>query len=58
MTVQQVHNVMDEIEDKLLAEFPGVEILIHPDPEGLINETGIAAVDLLADIESAHDRAS
>jgi ferrous-iron efflux pump FieF len=58
MTVQQAHTVMDEIEDKLLAEFPGVEILIHPDPEGLINETGIAAVDLLADLESAHDRAS
>jgi ferrous-iron efflux pump FieF len=58
MTVRQVHTVMDEIEAKLLAEFPGVEILIHPDPEGLINETGIAAVDLLADLETAHDRAS
>ena len=33
MTVTQAHNVMDEIEAKLLAEFPGVEILIHPDPE-------------------------
>ena len=58
MTVRQVHTVMDEIEAKLLAEFPGVEILIHPDPEGLINETGIAAVDLLADLESVHHRAS
>jgi ferrous-iron efflux pump FieF len=57
MTVRQAHIVMDEIEAKLLAEFPGVEILIHPDPEGLINETGIAAIDLLADRESAHDRA-
>jgi ferrous-iron efflux pump FieF len=58
MSVRQAHTVMDEIEAKLLAEFPGVEILIHPDPEGLINETGIAAVDLLADREGAHSRAS
>ena len=48
MTVREVHDVMDEIEAKLLREFPGVEILIHPDPEGLVNETGSAAVDLLA----------
>ena len=49
MTVREVHDVMDEIEAKLLREFPGVEILIHPDPEGLVNETGSAAVELLAD---------
>ena len=48
MTVREVHDVMDEVEAKLLREFPGVEILIHPDPEGLVNETGSAAVDLLA----------
>jgi ferrous-iron efflux pump FieF len=48
MTVRAVHDVMDEIEAKLLMEFPGMEILIHPDPEGLVNETGSAAVDLLA----------
>ncbi len=48
MTVREVHDVMDEIEAKLLREFPGIEILIHPDPEGLVNETGSAAVDLLA----------
>ena len=50
MTVAQAHDVMDEIEDKLLAEFPGIEILIHPDPEGLVNESGPAADDLLAEI--------
>ena len=49
MTVREAHDVMDEIETKLLKEFPGMEILIHPDPEGLVNETGSAAVDLLAD---------
>ena len=48
MTVRKVHVVMDEVEAKLLAEFPGIEILIHPDPEGLVNETGQAAENLLA----------
>ena len=48
MTVRQVHVVMDEVEAKLLSEFPGIEILIHPDPEGLVNETGRAAENLLA----------
>lgn len=52
MTVRRAHDVMDEIEAKLLAEFPGIEILIHPDPEGLIDEEGLAAEDLLA----AHQR--
>ena len=53
MTVREAHRVMDEIEAKILSEFPGVEILIHPDPEGLVNETGIAAKDVLAEHESA-----
>lgn len=55
MTVAQAHEVMDDIETKLLAEFPGVEILIHPDPEGLVNESGIAAEDLLAERAAALD---
>ncbi|MES2491806.1 MAG: cation diffusion facilitator family transporter [Pseudomonadota bacterium] len=38
MTVAQAHTVMDEIEAKLLAEFPGVEILIHPDPDGHVDK--------------------
>ena len=56
MTVRAAHDVMDDIEDKLLEEFPGIEILIHPDPEGLVNETGLAAQDLLAEREAAHER--
>lgn len=56
MTVRQAHDVMDEIEAKLHREFPDVEILIHPDPEGLINETGLAAVDLLAERDAVHLR--
>ncbi|MXO60575.1 cation diffusion facilitator family transporter [Altererythrobacter salegens] len=47
MTVAQAHDVMDAIEDKLAAEFPGVEVLIHTDPIGLVNETGAAAEELL-----------
>ncbi len=46
MTIRQAHRVMDEIEIKLLAEFPGIEILIHPDPEGHV-DTGLGAKDLM-----------
>lgn len=34
MTVAHAHRVMDEIEARLMAEFPGTEVLIHTDPEG------------------------
>jgi len=37
MSVAAAHDVMDSIEAKLQSEFPGVEILIHPDPEGRID---------------------
>lgn len=47
MTVRHAHRVMDEVEAKLHAEFPEVEILIHPDPEGLVNEEGAAAEDVM-----------
>jgi ferrous-iron efflux pump FieF len=47
MTVREAHKVMDDIERRLHVEFPDVEILIHPDPEGLIDEVGIAAEDVL-----------
>jgi ferrous-iron efflux pump FieF len=45
MTVAAAHRVMDEIETKIQAEFPGVEILIHPDPDGHVDELGAAAQD-------------
>ena len=47
MTVVEAHRVMDEIEARLEAEFPGVEVLIHPDPAGLQREEGLAAEELL-----------
>ena len=53
MSIRVAHRVMDEIEDRLRAEFPGVEILIHPDPEGLVDEEGLAAEDLLAPTEES-----
>jgi len=34
MTVRQAHIVMDQIEAALRKDFPDVEILIHPDPDG------------------------
>lgn len=47
MSVAEAHRVMDEIEERIEAEFPGVEVFIHPDPVGLINEEGSAAEELL-----------
>lgn len=40
MTVRQAHDVMDEIEAALMKDFPGVDILIHPDPEGHVEGGG------------------
>ena len=37
MTVAEGHRVMDEIEAKLAEVFPGVEVLIHLDPEGHVD---------------------
>lgn len=51
LSVSEAHRIMDEIEAKILAEFPDVEILIHPDPEGHVDETGLAAEDVLATLD-------
>ena len=61
MTVRQAHIVMDEIEAALEAEFPGVEILIHPDPEGHMEEDAdplrnTEAHELLAEESSETDK--
>lgn len=34
MTVLDAHTVMDRVEAQLMTEFPGTEIIIHPEPEG------------------------
>jgi divalent metal cation (Fe/Co/Zn/Cd) transporter len=46
MTVAHAHQVMDEIEDKLRAAFPGTEILIHPDPEGHTDQDALPTESL------------
>jgi ferrous-iron efflux pump FieF len=38
MSVREAHDVMDQIEERIAEEFPGVEILIHLDPEGHVDE--------------------
>lgn len=49
LTIVEVHDLMDEVEARIEREFPGVEVLIHPDPNGLVNEQGVAAEELLPD---------
>ena len=34
VTLAAAHRIMDEVEARLMHEFPDTEILIHPDPEG------------------------
>lgn len=52
MTIREAHRVMDEVEAALEAEFPDTEVLIHPDPEGLVNEEGPAGRDLTEELEA------
>jgi ferrous-iron efflux pump FieF len=33
-SLREVHDAMDQLEAKLMAEFPGTEVIIHPEPEG------------------------
>jgi ferrous-iron efflux pump FieF len=46
MSVAAAHDFMDEIEARLLAEFPDVEMFIHPDPEGHVDK-GLAGKAVL-----------
>ncbi len=38
MSVVEAHDVVDEIEAELVREFPGVEVIIHVDPEGQVDQ--------------------
>ncbi|MEN8237154.1 MAG: cation diffusion facilitator family transporter [Pseudomonadota bacterium] len=40
MTLNQAHSVADEVEELVLKEFPEAEVLIHQDPEGLVEKRG------------------
>ena len=50
LSLREAHRIMDEVEARLERDFPDTEILIHPDPEGLVDETGHAASDELAEM--------
>jgi ferrous-iron efflux pump FieF len=50
MTVREAHRVMAGIEASLRGAFPDAEILIHTDPEGLVDEAGPAGKDVLPPI--------
>jgi ferrous-iron efflux pump FieF len=40
MTVREAHDIVDAIEADLAREFPGVEVIIHVDPEGQVDNPG------------------
>tara|TARA_B100000686_G_C16741721_1_gene946985 strand:+ start:427 stop:1326 length:900 start_codon:yes stop_codon:yes gene_type:complete len=39
MTLDNAHTISDQVEEQLLREFPGAEVIIHQDPEGLDETT-------------------
>lgn len=49
MTVHDAHEVMDDIEDLLMREFPDTEFLIHPDPDGQRDKGDLGPPDLLVE---------
>lgn len=55
MTVSAAHQIMDEVEQALMDEFPGVEVLIHPDPEGHKDEKGYIPSETIEHQEHDHD---
>ena len=40
-TIGAAHAVMEEIEARLMQAFPGLEVLIHPDPVGHVDQEGV-----------------
>lgn len=47
MTLREAHAIMDSMEARLQAEFPDTEIIIHPEPNGHVDEVGPAGLDVL-----------
>jgi ferrous-iron efflux pump FieF len=45
-TVQEAHDRLDRVEERLQERFPGTEILIHVDPEGQIDRETLLPSDL------------
>lgn len=38
MTVEQAHDIIERVEEDLCRQFPGMELLIHIDPQGHVDE--------------------
>jgi ferrous-iron efflux pump FieF len=45
MTVAEAHRIVERVEADLCAAFPGLELVIHIDPEGHVDEPGNALVE-------------
>jgi ferrous-iron efflux pump FieF len=45
MTVAEAHDVIERVEEDLCRAFPGIELLIHIDPEGHVDEPGNKLVE-------------
>lgn len=45
MTVAEAHDIIDRVEADLCREFPGMELVIHVDPEGHVDEPDNALVE-------------
>jgi ferrous-iron efflux pump FieF len=45
MTIGDAHEVIERVEEHLCREFPGMELLIHIDPEGHVDEPGNPLVE-------------
>lgn len=54
MTVEQAHSIIERVEEDLRRRFPGMELLIHIDPKGHVDEPGNPLVenDEFAKLES------
>ena len=45
MTIAEAHAVIERVEEDLCGAFPGIELLIHIDPEGHVDEPGNKLVE-------------
>ena len=45
MTVAAAHDIIERVETDLMRQFPNMELLIHIDPEGHVDEPGNALVE-------------
>ena len=37
LSLRQAHTILDDVEERIRAEFPNCELLLHPDPEGYMS---------------------